>query len=855
MRPTPTQILLLFFTTLGLFFPYGVPAQTVDSTHTRTPPTIEQSDSLRKKTDLEGPVKYTADQISFSMDRKKTYLKGNVRIQYLNMSLEAGQVVIDWEKNYLVATGIADSTDSLGNSVLRDLPVFNEKGEQPIYGQQLEYNFKNRRGKVLHAKTEMEPGYYKGDKIVKIGTKTLLVKNGYFTSCDSIDHPHYYFKAYKMRILMNKRAVAKPIIFYIADVPVFAVPFGAFSMERGRRSGIILPTYGTSDYGGNYLRNFGYYWAASQYWDATLLASFYERTGVTYNGEIRYKKRYNFDGYVRGLFAPKDVTTGQKIKRWNINFSHRQKIGQTLNITGYGTFQSDRTFMNDFSNNLNDRLNQVLTTNVTIAKTWPTHKNSMNINISRTENLQTGNLDYVLPRITFSHTQSSIIPLKSNNILDRRWYHNIYFSFNSNFLSRGNKTLQTTDSTYLKTEKLGWQHTGSLSFSNKLLHYFKANINSSFNELWTPEYLEYSWDDSLNQPIEQKVRGFKRRLTFSSNMGVSTTIYGLFELPFTPLKVIRHKMDPSISFSFAPDFSANQWGYFQTLRDTSGKEVKLDRFANSPFGATPRRQTRVMNIRVNNLFQGKIIRDGEEKKIDLFTLGFGTSYDFLKDSLKWSRLTTNLQAKARRDVDFTLSATHSFYKPGRSGTGDRNEYVWENAFALPRLVRLQINAHFRLAPPKKKEKKSEKGKSVAGKTGEEEGEDEDEFQFRDNTKDPEFERLRNLNIPWDLSFNLTYSYDRSDIHNVRKTFNTYVTGMVQLTPNWRVQYSANFDLINKQINYQNFTIYRDLHCWEMSFTWAPNPAFSYFTFRIQVKESVLRDLKLTKSSGSHRPYY
>ncbi len=854
MRQPPLHIFLLLCTILASIFPSGAISQQVDSVQTASTQPTAPADTLKKQSDLEGPVKYSADQIAFSMDRKKTYLKGNVRIKYLNMSLEAGQVVIDWEKNYMVATGLADSTDSLGQPIYHSLPVFSEKGEQPIYGHQLEYDFKHKRGKVLKAKTEMEPGYYKGDKIVKIGEKTLLVRNGYFTSCDSIDHPHYYFKAHKMRILMNKRAVAKPIVLYIADVPVFAVPFGAFSMERGRRSGIILPTYGTSDYGGNYLRNFGYYWAASQYWDATLLASFYERTGVTYNGEIRYKKRYNFDGYVRGLFAPKDVTTGQKIKRWNINFSHRQKIGETLNITGYGTFQSDRTFMSDFSNNLNDRLNQVLTTNVTISKTWPSHKNSMNININRTENLQTGNLDYVLPRITFSHTQSSIFPLKSKNVLDRRWYHNIYFSFNSNFLSRGNKTFQTTDSTYLKTEKLGWQHTGSLSFSNKLLRYFKANINTSFNELWVPEYLQYSWDDSSNQAVEQKVKGFKRRLTFSSSMGVSTTLYGLFELPFVPLKVIRHKMDPSISFSFAPDFSASQWGYFQTLTDTSGREVKLDLFAQSPFGATPRRQSRVMNIRVNNLFQGKIIRNGEEKKIDLFTLGFGTSYDFLRDSLKWSRLSTSLQAKARRDVDFTLTAVHSFYKPGSGGVGDRNEYVWENGFSLPRLISLQINAHFRLAPPKQKEKESGKGKNQAAEQTPEE-EETDDFQFQDNTRDPEFERLKNLNIPWDLSFNFTYNYNRSDIHNVRKTFNTYVTGMVQLTPNWRIQYSANFDLINKQINYQNFTIYRDLHCWEMSFTWAPNPAFSYFTFRIQVKESVLRDLKLTKSSGSHRPYY
>jgi len=166
--------------------------------------------------------------------------------------------------------------------------VFTERGNEPITGIRLEYDFKNQRGKILSGNTRMEPGYYKGKVIKKIGQNTLLVRDGYFTTCDSIENPHFYFKASKMRILMKKRAVAKPIYLYIADIPIFAVPFGVFPMERGRRSGIIIPTYGSSSYGGNYLRNFGFYWAASDYWDATLLMNFFEKTGTAYEGEIRY---------------------------------------------------------------------------------------------------------------------------------------------------------------------------------------------------------------------------------------------------------------------------------------------------------------------------------------------------------------------------------------------------------------------------------------------------------------------------------------------------------------------------------------------------------------------------------------
>ena len=149
------------------------------------------------------------------------------------------------------ATGIADSTDSLGNPIYSQLPVFKERGNEPIHGKELEYNFKTQRGKVRSGRTSMPPGYYEGETIKKLGKKTLLVKDGYFTSCDSIENPHFYYKSYQMRIITGKRAMAKPIIMYIADVPILGIPFGVFPMERGRRSGIIIPKFTNSSYGGN----------------------------------------------------------------------------------------------------------------------------------------------------------------------------------------------------------------------------------------------------------------------------------------------------------------------------------------------------------------------------------------------------------------------------------------------------------------------------------------------------------------------------------------------------------------------------------------------------------------------------
>lgn len=818
--------------------------QTSDSTAI---PTVNDSlQTVYKKSDLEGPVKYRAETITFSVNGRKTYLTGNVRINYLNMQLEAGKVFIDWEKNYMLATGVVDSIDSLGNPVYKDLPVFHETGNEPIYGHQLEYNFKDQRGKVSVGKTSMPPGHYRGETIKKIGKNTLLVKDGYFTSCDSIEDPHFYFRSHKMRIITRKRAMAKPIVMYIENVPILAIPFGVFPMERGRRSGVIIPKFNTSSYGGNSLRDFGYYWAASNYWDATLLANFFEKTGMAFESELRYIKRYTLNGNLRGRYAPKDVTTGQRIQRWSVDFSHSQTLSETSTLNARGSFTSDKNFLQDYSHNQQDRLNQMLTTDVSFSKRWPSSRNNLTASASRTENLQNGDISYTLPRISFSHTQSNLFDFNPKTNPRKKWYHDLTYNYNSNFLSKGSKRLQINTGTYQKDSGMGWQHSGGLYLNSKILNYVKYNQNLQVEELWVPRYLEYTFIDSLNNTRTDTVNQFKARHTFKLGIGASTTIYGLIETPFLPIKMIRHKMDPTISFSFSPDFTDPAFGYVQSFQDSLGRTIKRDRFSGNPFGATSSAESRQMAISLNNFFQGKTFKNGEEKKIDLFYINFSTSHNFIADSLKWSDLQTNLRASATRDLDFSLSAVHSFYRPTSRGTGRRNEYVWEKGFELPRLITFRLNANIHIAPPPPKDKKS----SVEDTT-----QIADSLQIPDITVDPITEGLKNFTLPWDITAQFTYGLNKYDITKVRKNFDMTLAARLEITRNWRIQYSAAFNLLKWDINYQSFNIYRDLHCWEMSFSWGPNPrGYSFFTFQIHVKEPALRDIKLTKSSGGQRVF-
>lgn len=839
---TPSKFFLLLFLFSVFWIEFALPQEA--TIPAKTDSSVKPS---RSSSGLEGPVKYTADKIYFSTDEEKTYLEGNVKIDYQNISLTAGKVSINWNKYYMRAEGIVDSTDSLGNPVYKNLPVLTEKGTEPIEGFSLEYNFKTQRGKVFEGKTNMEPGYYKGKEAEKVGKETLFIKDGYFTTCENENHPHYFFRSSQMRIRARKFAVAKPIILYIADIPVMAIPFGLFPLAKGRRSGIIIPTFGQNSYGGRYLERFGFYWAPAQYWDATLLMNFYEKTGLLYSGEVRYKLRYKLSGNLAGSYTPKDVRTGEKRERWGLRVKHQQTINQTTTLDVSGAFQSDKDFRKDYYSDLDVRLNQNLSASALLRKTWTKSRNSMSVSVRRNENLQTGQIDYELPNVSYTQPTKSLFGFLNGVSGQDTWQNSIKYSYNTQLLRKGSRTPQS-DTTFIETDKAAWRHNFSFTSAQKVFKYINVSPSLNFQALFVPEYLNYSFVDSLNSPVPDTVKEVRGRYTFDLGVSARTTFYGIWNIPFSPLKVVRHKMDPSVGISFEPDFSDPFYGYYQTFTDSSENKILGDRFAGNLFGNTPRDGAANMKFGLANTFQGKILKKEEEKKIDLFRVSTNTSYNFKRDSVNWSRLGTNLSAKPHRNFDFTMVATHSLYRKSSTG-GDKNEFIWENSgFKLPRLTNWEarLNGRINLKPPREKAETEED--SVESIVPEnllyQEGIE------QDITLNRQKELLKDLKTSWNINFNFTYSYSWNEISRSNERFDVTVDAKVQPTKNWRIQYYASIDAIKKNLNYQRINIYRDLHCWEMLFEWAPNPGFSYYRFEIRIKEPILRDLRLTKTADT-----
>ena len=73
-----------------------------------------------------------------------------------------------------------------------------------------------------------------------------------------------------------------------------------------------------------------------------------------------------------------------------------------------------------------------------------------------------------------------------------------------------------------------------------------------------------------------------------------------------------------------------------------------------------------------------------------------------------------------------------------------------------------------------------------------------------------------------------------------------LSGNVNITDKWKIGYNLKFDIKELDLSYANLSVYRDLHCWEMSFNWVPFGGAKSWSFTINVKAPSLNSLKYEK---------
>ena len=408
--------------------------------------------------------------------------------------------------------------------------------------------------------------------------------------------------------------IARPIILHLAQIPIMGVPLGIFPHRGGtRHSGWIMPSYGESKYRGQYIDGLGFYWAPSDYWDSKFTMSMGDRQGLVFRVNNNYRLRYKFSGNLnirsqQFLIGSNNITDlgSSRKSDLNVRWSHSQVLRNNQSFNANVTYSSSGDYNKKYGLSEADRMNQKAISNISYSKRGSKSKNSLSANLYSNQDLliedkvnpaspfyvnptragtQLNIVNRTLPKISFRHGQSSLIPTTAT---DKKWYNNVTWNYGLNFTSKDrdyyeSEAYSIDDSTTafqwqedssgepvpFNEQTRGWVHTSSINAPQKLFKYIAVNPSMSLRSVWVDESFDGVWNDSTNSFTKTPKQGFAARTTGSFSMSANTKLYGMFPIPFGPLKVIRHTASPSISFSYTPDFSkpvfGQDLGYIQTL--------------------------------------------------------------------------------------------------------------------------------------------------------------------------------------------------------------------------------------------------------------------------------------------------
>jgi lipopolysaccharide assembly outer membrane protein LptD (OstA) len=817
---------------------------------------LHQVDSTKtkKKYDVDAVVYGSAtDSLIFDVQKKKMYLHGSGELKYKNTNLMSSKIFVDYTTNELEAFGRVDTSDT-AKVKLKETPRLTE-GNETYEGTSIKYNFKNQRGFISMAKNKEQGKRYEGENVKKVDKNTFFIKDAMFTTCEK-DTPDTYFTASEMKVIQKDKMIARWIFMYVGGVPFpIPLPFAVFPNETGRRSGIIIPSYGQETSRGQYFKNFGYFWAASDYLDATLTGDYYVKGGYGLHSRLRYAERYNFSGALNAGYSrltknePGDPAREEETD-WNISWYHNQQINPSTRLDMNLQFVSSNYLRNN-SVSYNDLLNQNIISNASFSKTWDESQTSLNVNYSRSQNLSTGNIYESFPNINFS--KSMTYPFKRDDVestSNQKWYELIGYSYSGQFSNNRNKVDDVLEI------HGGFQHNITLSASPKI-GYFNVSPNINYTEKWYNKRLKYE-----NKPYELNgvmkdsiVTSYINELnfvrTFNMSVSASTKLYGIMNPNILGVESFRHTLMPSISYVYTPNFANDNWGYYDSYKLVGGTQIRYDKFGNEVFGGASSGESQSLNFSLGNVFEMKMAKSAadttkEQNKIQLLNLSASLGYNFAADSLKWSDFNLNYRTQIGNLLSLSGASSYTFYDQIKNTDGTYNKVNQFLASKGKGLFRLS-NFNFSVSTSLSGEKtKSDESKSKHDNTNEEgfnAFNKKDYINIYDDTQSPD------LSIPWNLSLSYSYNFTKSNPDQSTSYSNINADLGFSLTKNWKFTIRGSYDFDEKKVIAPQITIYRDLHCWEMNFTWHPIGSYSGFHFEIRMKASEFQDVKVTKSKG------
>jgi len=844
-----------------------------DTRITETPPivvkdsaSIGDSTAPRSRSAIDSRIDYKAkDSIFFDLRANKAYLHEKAQVNYKDIELKAGLIVVNFNSQEVSAF---PKIDSLGHEV--DRPFFSDN-KQTFEARELTYNFQSERARIKNIVTQEGEMIIHGDLVKKLPNNDAFVKRARFTTCD-LEHPHFHIEALRAKIIPGDKVVTGGAMFFLNDVPTpLAVPFGLFPNTTKNTSGVIIPSYGESRGQGFFLMDGGFYWSINDYLDWKITGDIYSRGEWKVRNVVQYAKRYKFNGRFgmeNGMVPEGEYGTPsyKQTRSLRIDWSHTQDPKANQNSRFSASVNYFNRSSQQFSSSLNDRFNSQSTSNISYQLRIANRFNlatAANLNY----NIASGDIAATLPSISFS--MDPIYPFQRKiSKGNAMWYE----SLKVNYSMRANNQMNGKDSVFWTQETLremrnGITHNVPVEMNIKL---FKGKINWNhtvqYSEQWHFKAITRGLDTTFMEikdtageiirvdtifkrgVVQDRQYGFWATRDYSYSTTFNTTLYGTIQSNRGLIRGFRHMMTPSVGFRLSPDFitAANGYRYYE---DEKGDQHRYNIFdeswARPPSGV----KSGSVNFGLSNRFEMKVrdrkdtVSGGTRKIVLLENLSLTTSYNLAADSLNWAPISLTARTTLFKGLTINYRAEFSLYDLDANNR-PYNKFVWETD-RIPFLLRSEnMNTSLNWSFSSKKRDENEPAQSA---------------QTPENIAI--FEKPATFDVQWSLNVGYTISYTNRLDPKYRQTniwgyptyefFSMYdrkisqtltLNGTVDLTQKWNINFYSGFDFNTKKLSSTTFNISRDLHCWTMSFSWTPFGDLRQWSVSIRLNSPMLRDV-------------
>lgn len=838
------------------------------------------ADSAKRKPGIDAPVDYECtDSLVYDAETRLVHLYGKAQVKYMDMTLNAAKITMNMDSSMVRAAGERDTA-----GILQDKPVYSQ-GSDNYHSELMAFNFKTKKGYITNVETTQGDGFMQSQHSKRAADGTLYLEHAKYTTCDA-KHPHFYIALSRAKVRPGKESVFGPAYLVVADVPLpLAVPYGFLPFNKKYSSGFIMPSYGDETSRGFYLRDGGYYFAINDYMDVKALGEIYTKGSWGLSAETNYRKRYRYNGnfyisFLRTVDGEKNMPDYAVTKSLKVQWTHSKDAKASPNTTfsarvNFASENYERSNLESMYNPL-AYTQSTRASSVSFSHTFP----SIGLNIAGstnlTQSLRDSSVSMTLPDLSISLNR--FYPFRRKHQAGKeRWYEKISMSYTGSLSNSINtKEDKLFKSNLVKDWRNGMQHRIPIDATFQVFKYINISPQFSLRDIMYTNRVMRSWDETTQKEVADTTYGFYNLYDWSLGVSANTTLYGFYK-PWRKLfgdKIIavRHVFKPSVSFSYAPDFTSSHYGYQRTYvkTDANGEvsTVTYSPYSGGIYSYPSGTKQGMITMSVSNNVEMKVKSDRDttgERKISIIDELYGAlSYNMAAETRPWSNLNTRIRLKLTKNYTFSMAAVfatyaYAFDKNGRVVTSDRTEWSY-GRFGRFQGMSQNLSYTFNNETLSKLfSRRSDRSTASNDETDTDTDTDAEDAnidpdlrntkkggkQKKQKAKVDEDGYLR-FSLPWSftVSYGISMAEDRSKQINVRRMRYPYsftqtmnFSGYLRIAEGWNISFTSGYDFNYHELSMTTASVSRDLHCFEMSCSVVLRPYSSFnFTFRARANE-------------------